>query len=183
MSLYAHPHVRRSESYFGYAYAYKEIDKHLRNYKHSDKTMHVDINSPKSKTQLYFGSPDGFFYDHQYKIQMTQWESTLVPPHWVEHAKRYDEWWTANQFGADAFINAGVPEKKIKVENRPYTERDRRIWKLSLLRYLFVGLLEWLNSKLIYKELYRIKKKKQGHKYKEGRQWRHLLLENLSSRR
>jgi glycosyltransferase involved in cell wall biosynthesis len=115
MSLYAHPHVRRSESYFGYAYAYKEIDKHLRNYKYDGNRINVDINSPKSKTQLYFGSPDGFFYDHQYKIQMTQWESTLVPPHWVDHAKRYDEWWTANKFGADAFINAGVPAEKIHV--------------------------------------------------------------------
>lgn len=115
MSLYAHPHVRRSESYFGYAYAYKEIDKHLRNYDYNGNRIHVDINSPKSKTQLYFGSPDGFFYDHQYKIQMTQWESTLVPPHWVDLAKRYDEWWTANQFGADAFINAGVPSEKVHV--------------------------------------------------------------------
>jgi glycosyltransferase involved in cell wall biosynthesis len=115
MSLYAHPHVRRSESYFGYAYAYNEINKHLRRYRHNGETLNVDINSPKSKTQLYFGSPDGFFYDHQYKIQMTQWESTLVPPHWVDHAKKYDEWWTANQFGAEAFINAGVPSEKIHV--------------------------------------------------------------------
>ena len=61
MSLYAHPHVRRSESYFGYAYAYNEIAKHLRLYEYKDKKIHVDINSPKSKVQLYFGSPDGFF--------------------------------------------------------------------------------------------------------------------------
>ena len=115
MSLYAHPHVRRSESYFGYAYAYKEISKHLRQYQYNGNPINVDINSPKSKVQIYFGSPHGFFYDHQYKIQMTQWESTLVPPHWVEHAKGYDEWWTANQFGADAFINAGVPAEKIHV--------------------------------------------------------------------
>ena len=115
MSLYAHPHVRASESYFGYSYAYKEINKHLRQYQHNGNTINVDINSPKSKVQLYFGSPHGFFYDHQYKIQMTQWESTLVPPHWVNHAKGYDEWWTANQFGADAFINAGVPAEKVHV--------------------------------------------------------------------
>jgi len=115
MSLYAHPHVRRSESYFGYAYTYQEIHKHLRNYKYNNELINIDINSPKSKVQLYYGSPDGFFYDHQYKIQMTQWESTLVPPHWVDHAKRYDEWWTANKFGADAFINAGVPSEKVHV--------------------------------------------------------------------
>lgn len=115
MSLYAHPHVRNSGSYFGYAYTYQEIAKHLRNYEHNNEKLSLDINGPKSQVQLYYGSPDGFFYDHQYKIQMTQWESTLVPPNWVEHAKRYDEWWTANKFGADAFIDAGVPEEKIHV--------------------------------------------------------------------
>jgi hypothetical protein len=57
MSLYAHPHVRRSESYFGYAYAYREINKHFRNYEYNKKRIHIDINSPKSKTQLYFTIP------------------------------------------------------------------------------------------------------------------------------
>lgn len=125
MSIYAHPHVRNSESYFGYAYTYQEIAKHLRQYKYHGNPLNLDINSPKSKVQLYYGSPDGFFYDHQYKIQMTQWESTLVPPHWVEHAKRYDEWWTANPFGAEAFINAGVPEEKIHVYEHGV---DSSIW-------------------------------------------------------
>ena len=115
MSLYAHPHVRKSGSYFGYAYTYQEIAKHFRQYSYNGEPIHIDVNSPKSKVQMYYGSPDGFFYDHQYKIQMTQWESTLVPPHWVDHAKRYDEWWTANKFGADAFINAGVPAEKIHI--------------------------------------------------------------------
>jgi len=115
MSLYAHPHVRRSGSFFGYAYTYQEIEKHLKNYQYNDEKLSLDLNSPKSKIQLYYGSPPGFFYNHQYKIQMTQWESTLVPPHWVDHARDYNEWWTANQFGADAFINAGVPSEKIHV--------------------------------------------------------------------
>jgi len=141
MSLYAHPHVRNSGSYFGYAYTYQEIAKHLREYEYNDNKIHIDVNSPKSKVQLYYGSPDGFFYDHQYKIQMTQWESTLVPPHWVDHAKRYDEWWTANKFGADAFINAGVPAEKIKVyehgvDAKTWTPRKRG--KNNVIRFLHV---------------------------------------------
>ena len=115
MSLYAHPHVRKSGSYFGYAYTYQEIDKHLRNYEYNDEKIMLDKNSPKSKVQLYYGSPHGFFYPHQYKIQMTQWESTKVPPHWADHAKGYDEWWTANEFGAQAFINSGIPAEKIHI--------------------------------------------------------------------
>jgi glycosyltransferase involved in cell wall biosynthesis len=130
MSLYAHPHVRKSGSYFGYAYTYQEIAKHFRRYSYNNELIHIDTNSPKSKIQMYYGSPDGFFYDHQYKMQMTQWESTLVPPHWVEHAKRYDEWWTANQFGAEAFINSGVPSEKIHiyghgVDNLMWTPKKR----------------------------------------------------------
>ena len=115
MSIYAHPHVRKSGSYFGYAYTYYEIERHLREYEHNGEKLQLDINSPKSKVQLYYGSPPGYFSPNQYKIQMTQWESTLVPPNWVDHAKDYNEWWTANQFGADAFINAGVPGEKIHV--------------------------------------------------------------------
>lgn len=115
MSIYAHPHVRKSGSYFGYAYTYYEIERHMREYEHNGEKLQLDINSPKSKIQLYYGSPPGYFSPNQYKIQMTQWESTLVPPNWVDHAKDYNEWWTANQFGADAFINAGVPAEKIHV--------------------------------------------------------------------
>lgn len=115
MSLYAHQHLRNSGSYFGYAYTYYEIEKHMRNYKHNEESLSLDLNGSKSKVQMYYGSPEGFFYKHQYKIQMTQWESTLVPPMWVDYAKGYDEWWTANQFGADAFINSGIPSEKIHV--------------------------------------------------------------------
>lgn len=115
MSLYAHPHLRNSESYFGYAYTFNEISRYLRQTKIGEETLQVDLNSPKSKIQLHYGTPPGSFYDHQYKIQMTQWESTIIPPSWVDLAKGYDEYWTANFFGKNAFINSGVPEDKVHV--------------------------------------------------------------------
>jgi glycosyltransferase involved in cell wall biosynthesis len=113
-SLTAHPHVRKSGSYFGYAYAYNEIKTNFEKYL-AELGVKLELNTPKSNIQLYFGSPHGFFYPHQYKIQMTQWESTMVPPHWKDHAKEYNEWWTANEFGKQAFINSGVPEEKLHV--------------------------------------------------------------------
>jgi glycosyltransferase involved in cell wall biosynthesis len=113
-SITAHPHVRKSGSYFGYAYAYNEIKRYFEIYL-KELGVKLELNTPKSNAQLYFGSPHGFFYPHQYKIQMTQWESTMVPPNWVDHAKGYDEWWTANEFGKQAFINSGVPEEKLHV--------------------------------------------------------------------
>lgn len=113
-SISAHPHVRKSGSYFGYAYAYNEIKRYFEIYL-KELGVKLELNTPKSNAQLYFGSPHGFFYPHQYKIQMTQWESTMVPPHWKDHAKGYDEWWTANEFGKQAFINSGIPEEKLHV--------------------------------------------------------------------
>lgn len=141
MSMYAHPNVRKSGSYFGYAYTYYEIERHLRGYQYNGEKLQLDLNSPKSKVQLYYGSPPGFFYPNQYKIQMTQWESTLVPPNWVDHAKDYNEWWTANQFGADAFINAGVPAEKIHVyehgvDSQTWTPKKRG--QNGVIRFLHV---------------------------------------------
>lgn len=115
MSLYANPHLRRSGSYFGYAYAYDRIQDSMSKFEYDGNKMVVDLNSPKSKVQMFFGSPPGFFYDHQYKIQMSQWESTKAPMSWADHAKRYDEFWTANEFGRQAIIASGVPQEKVFV--------------------------------------------------------------------
>ena len=141
MSIYADPHVRKSGSYFGYAYTYQEIEKHLRQFTYNGEQLQLDLNSLKSKVQLYYGSPPGFFYGHQYKINMTQWESTRVPDSWVHHAKDYNEWWTANQFGADAFINAGVPAEKIHIYEHGM---DATMWtpnirgKKNVIRFLHI---------------------------------------------
>ena len=128
MSLTAHPHVRKSGSYFGYAYAYNEIKNNFEKYL-KELDIRLELNTPKANVQMYFGSPHGFFYPHQYKIQMTQWESTLVPPSWPEHAKEYDEWWTANDFGKQAFIKSGIQEEKIHVFEHGV---DHKVWTPKL---------------------------------------------------
>lgn len=127
MSIYAHPNLRYSGSSFGYAYAFNETQAHFREYTYNGKSMQVDLNSPKSKIQLYYGSPEGIFYPHQYKIQMTQWESTMCPPHWKNF--KYDEWWTANKFGADAMINGGISEEKVFIYEHGI---DSSIWTPKL---------------------------------------------------
>lgn len=115
LSIYAHPHLRYSGSMFGYAYTYNEIYKYMREVNVDGEKLKVDMNSPKAKVQLYYGSPPGSFYPHQYKIQMTQWESTMAPYSHAELIKNYDELWTANHFGKNAYMRAGVPESKIHV--------------------------------------------------------------------
>lgn len=128
-SMYAHPHLRYSGSRFGYAYTYNEIYKHMQSVVVNGENLQVNLNSPKAKTQLSYGSPPGTFYPHQYKIQMTQWESTIAPESHAELAKSYDELWTANDFGKQAYINAGVPEKKIHVFEHGI---DTEIWYPSM---------------------------------------------------
>lgn len=141
MSIYAHPHLRQSESYFGYAYTFNEISRYLRTATINRQPLQVDLNSPKSKIQLHYGTPPGSFYSHQYKIQMTQWESSLVPPSWVEIARGYDEYWTANEFGKQAFIDAGVDERKMHVFEHGI---DRSVWtpkkrvRGDVLRFLHI---------------------------------------------
>ena len=43
MSLYAHPHVRRSGSYFGYAYAFSMIQQSIANFEYQGKKMNLDF--------------------------------------------------------------------------------------------------------------------------------------------
>lgn len=115
LSLYAHPHLRNSSSYFGYAYTFNEINKHMPLVKVDGQPLNVGLNSPKARTQLHYGTPPGTFYDHQFKILMVQWESTAIPQSWIGLLSEYDEVWTANVFGANAFVNSGLNFEKVHI--------------------------------------------------------------------
>jgi glycosyltransferase involved in cell wall biosynthesis len=101
--------------HFGYALAFHKIKESISNVKVDGKNIKVTRNDPNTRIQLFMGSNPGQFNPGQYKIQMTQWESTLAPAAWKNHAKRYDEFWTANYFGAQAIIKSGIPEEKVFV--------------------------------------------------------------------
>lgn len=61
--------------------------------------------------------------DHHYfyekyngpKIAYTVWESTLVPPHFFEQAKMFDEFWAASSWQKKCMVNQGYREDKIQV--------------------------------------------------------------------
>lgn len=107
----------RSNNHYGYGKTFIEIQKSFRNYVNGQEKMLVDWNSKRSKTQLYYGShpPENAFYSHQYKIHMSQHESTMIFPHKVTAYNAANEAWTANQWGADAMINSGVSPEKVFV--------------------------------------------------------------------
>ncbi len=115
--------------HFGYAVAYHKIKETIPQVKIKDNFVKLSENDRSAGIQLFMGSNPGKFYPGQYKIQMTQWESTLAPSSWKVHAKRYDEFWTANQWGADAIINAGIPRRKVHVFEHGI---DSSIWTPKL---------------------------------------------------
>lgn len=115
--------------HFGYAVAYHKIKETIPQVKIGNKLVQLSENDRSAGIQLFMGSNPGKFYPGQYKIQMTQWESTLAPASWKIHAKRYDEFWTANQWGADAIINSGVPRRKVHVFEHGI---DSSIWTPKL---------------------------------------------------
>jgi glycosyltransferase involved in cell wall biosynthesis len=108
----------RSNTHYGYGKSFIEIQKAFRNYYYNGNRLLVDFNSKRSKVQMYYG-PDPIesaHYSGQYRIHMSQHESTMIVPHKV-HAYKNDceEVWTANHWGAQSMINSGVPEDKIYV--------------------------------------------------------------------
>ena len=125
LSFYAHPHVRKSGSHFGYAYTYESIRRELQKQTVKGERLQVDTAHPKSQIQICYGTPPGKFFDHQYKIHMVQWESTRIPDGWVPQLNYCDEVWTANHFGANAFANSGVDPNKVHVYEHGV---DSQIW-------------------------------------------------------
>lgn len=101
--------------HFGYALAFHKIKDSIGNLSLDGEQITVTRNDPNTKIQLFMGSNPGQFHPNQYKIQMTQWESTVAPPSWKRFAENYNEFWTANPFGAKAIIKSGIPAEKVFV--------------------------------------------------------------------
>jgi len=115
MSLFSQGDMRNN-SHYGYGKSFIKIQDSIRSYSHDNKKMTVEWNSSRSKVQLYYG-PDPIETAHhlgQYRIHMSQHESTMVVPHKARaYVNDCEEVWTANLWGANAMINSGVPESKI----------------------------------------------------------------------
>ena len=108
----------RANTHYGYGKSFLEIQKAFRNYTYNEKRFIVEYNSPRSRVQMYYG-PDPVEWAHhkgQYRIHMSQHESTMIVPHKVRaYTVDCEEVWTANPWGAQAMINSGVPEDRVHV--------------------------------------------------------------------
>lgn len=112
-------HDMRVNNHYGYGKSFIKIQNAFRNYTSVDgKRFLVEYDSPRSNVQMFYG-PDPVAWAHhegQYRIHMSQHESTMVVPH---KARAYnldcEEVWTANPWGKQSMVNSGVPESKIHV--------------------------------------------------------------------
>jgi len=117
ISLYTQGDLRVN-SHYGYGKSFTKIQESFRNFKYNNERLKVEWNSPRSNIQMYYG-PDPVewaFHKNQYRIYMSQHESSLIVPHKVHaYSNDCEEVWTANYWGAKSLINSGVDEKKVFV--------------------------------------------------------------------
>jgi glycosyltransferase involved in cell wall biosynthesis len=118
-----------TDNFFGYGVAFENIYHTLNCLEINNEPLNVKLKDSTAKVQLHLGGNRGSFFDHQYKIQMAQWESTQAPEQWGINSKHYDEFWTANYFGAEALKNAGVDPDMIHVYEHGV---DSSVWTTKL---------------------------------------------------
>jgi glycosyltransferase involved in cell wall biosynthesis len=117
ISLYTQTDIRFNNHY-GYGKSFIEIQKAFRNYSFEKQKLRVDWNSSRSKIQMYYGPHpiESAHHPGQYRVHMSQHESTMIFPHKVEaYSNGCEEVWTANDWGAQAMINSGVPQDRVHV--------------------------------------------------------------------
>jgi glycosyltransferase involved in cell wall biosynthesis len=107
----------RNNSHYGYGKSFIEIQKAFRNYTYEGERLFVDFNSSRSNIQMYYGPhpTHNSHHPNQYKIHMSQIESTKFEKHKVEAYSLADEFWTASEWGRDAAINSGIDKNKVFV--------------------------------------------------------------------
>lgn len=69
----------------------------------------VPFDDPSAPVQISFCSPPNYnFHPGQYKIGYTPWESTALPPGWLEAMNECDEVWATSEWTAQVYRNCGV---------------------------------------------------------------------------
>lgn len=135
----------RTNNHYGYAKSFIKIQEAFRNFEYNNKKLNVEWNSPRSKIQMFYG-PDPVewaFNKNQYRIHMSQHESTMVVPHKV-HAYQNDceEVWTANSWGAQAIINSGVDSNKVFIYEHALSPEEYKPFlrgKNNKIRFLHIN--------------------------------------------
>lgn len=88
----------------GYGNAMYQFIRALQNEGHT-----IPFDDPKADIQISFCQPNHYkFYDHQYKIGYTPWESTELPHGWLEKMNACDEIWATSEWVKSVYFTSGV---------------------------------------------------------------------------
>lgn len=90
----------------------------------------VPFQDESCKVQIHFSQPEWYdFYDNQYKIGYTPWESSELPEHWLDGFNECDEVWTPSPLIAEWYKDAGVTKPifiyEHGVDSEVWTPRHR----------------------------------------------------------
>jgi len=114
ISLYSQSDLRENVHY-GYGHSFIKIQECFRKYRYNKNPLIIDWNSPRSNIQIYYGPHpiENSHYSHQYKIHMSQCESTEFEPHKKKIYSEADEFWTSGIMGITAAKNAGIDDSRV----------------------------------------------------------------------
>lgn len=136
MKISYHTDLGNLNTTVGYGVAGYNICKALNELGHQ-----VPFDDDSADVQISFVQPEYYaFYDHQYKIGYTPWESTELPEFWLEHMNQCDEIWATSDWVAYIYRMRGV-----KPPICVYPHGVDKIWTpkkrkpVGKLRFLHVG--------------------------------------------
>lgn len=136
MKISYHTDLGNLNTTVGYGVAGYNIVKSLMELGHS-----VPFDDDEAPVQISFVQPEYYaFYDHQYKIGYTPWESTKLPEMWFEHMNECDEIWATSEWVKYIYLQNGI-RKPIYVYphgvDKIWTPRKRQV--VNKLKFLHVG--------------------------------------------
>lgn len=101
----------------------------------------VPFNDSNSNVQLSLNMPPFYqFHDHQFKIGYTPWESTALPPGWLDKMNQCDEVWATSDWVKQVYLDCGV-EKPVFVYPHGIEKKWQPIQRevKDVVRFLHVG--------------------------------------------
>lgn len=103
---------------------------------------HVPFNDPSAPVQISFAMPTQYeFHSGQYRIGYTPWESTKLPPGWLERMNQCDEVWATSHWVAEVYRKSGV-KPPVKVYHHGLDTKwqpHKRTIDDGVVRFLHIG--------------------------------------------
>lgn len=121
---------------------------------HQVKSMYTD--KPTAPIRLIHTTPNlyhNWAQPNYYNIGYTAWETSRLPPDWVEHLNKMNEVWVPSEHNKTVFLNSGVTVPLYVIPHtfnfQLYKEerRDNAIEGLTSDEFVFYSVFQWTERK------------------------------------